>query len=98
MIINNAVPVYVLVEIMSILLILFSLRHMAIAKRFEAIADKSVITWLMIGLMLLAFGSAANLIKLFNLHSYFLTNISFQAFAVLVPIAFLIGIIKLRKG
>ena len=98
MIIEQSVPIPVIVEIGSILLILFSMRHISIARHYESETDKKVIGWFMIGLALLAFGSAANLIKLFNLHSYFLSNISFQVFSVLAPLAFLIGDIMLRKS
>ena len=98
MIIEQSIPIPVIVEIGSILLILFSMRHISIARHYESEADKKIIGWFMIGLTLLAIGSAANLIKLFNLHSYFLTNISFQVFSVLAPLAFLVGVIRLRKS
>lgn len=98
MIIEQSVPVAIIVEIVSIGLIVFSLRHLAIGRHYESDNDKKIITWFMAGLMLLAVGSLTNLVGMFNLHSYFLNNIPFQVFAVLAPISFLIAVIKLRKS
>ncbi len=98
MIIEQSVPVAIIIEMVSIGLIVFSLRHLSIGRHYEGDNDKKIITWFMAGLMLLAVGSVANLVGVFNLHSYFLNNIPFQIFAVLAPLSFLIGIIKLRKS
>lgn len=98
MIIEQSIPVVIIIEIVSIALVLFSLRHLAIGRHYEGDNDKKIITWFMAGLMLAALGSLTNLVGMFNLHSYFLTNVPFQIFAVLVPIGFLIAVIKLRKS
>lgn len=98
MIIEQSVPVAIIIEMISIGLIVFALRHLAIGRHYEGDNDKKIITWFMAGLMLLAVGSLTNLLSLFKLHSYFLGNTPFQVFAVLAPMAFLIAVIKLRKS
>jgi len=98
MIIEQNVPVVAVVEIISVVLIVFSLRHLAIAKHFESEADKKIMIWFMLGLILAGIGSIANVIGVFGLHSYLVNGISFQVFWALAPMAFLIGVIKLRKS
>lgn len=98
MIIEQSVPVVILVEIMAVFLVIFSLRHLSIAKRFESDADKKIVTWFMLGLILSAMGSMTNIVGLFGLHSYLVQGIPFQAFWVLASLAFLIGVIKIRKS
>lgn len=98
MIIEQSVPVVILVEIMAVFLVIFSLRHLSIAKRFESDADKGIVTWFMLGLIFSAMGSMANIVGLFGLHSYVVQGIPFQAFWVLASLSFLIGVIKIRKS
>ncbi|MDI6737350.1 MAG: hypothetical protein QME12_02420 [Nanoarchaeota archaeon] len=98
MIIEQSVPIIIIIEFMAVFLVIFSLRHLSIAKRFESDADKGIMTWLMLGLILSGMGSMANIVGLFGLHSYLVQGIPFQAFWVLASLAFFIGVIKIRKS
>lgn len=98
MIIEQSIPIVILIEAMAVFLVIFSLRHLSIGKRFESDADKKIITWFMMGLIILGMGSMANIVGAFGLHSYLVQGIPFQAFWVLSALAFLIGVIKIRKS
>ncbi|MDD4878695.1 MAG: hypothetical protein PHO02_06725 [Candidatus Nanoarchaeia archaeon] len=98
MIIEQSIPIVILIEIMAVFLVIFSLRHLSIARRFESDVDKGIVTWFMAGLILLGMGSMANMVGLFGLHSYLVQGIPFQAFWVLASVAFLVGVVKLRKS
>lgn len=98
MIIEQSVPIVIIIEFMAVFLVVFSLRHLSIGKRYESDADKGIMTWLMLGLILLGMGSMANIVGAFGLHSYLVEGIPFQAFWVLASLSFLIGVIKIRKS
>lgn len=98
MIIEQNVPIIIIIEFMAVFLVIFSLRHLSIGRRYESDTDKGIMTWLMLGLIFSGMGSMANIVGAFGLHSYLVQGIPYQAFWAMSALAFLIGVIKLRKS